>query len=125
MKKKVKGVLRWGPEGAPLSRMTDVRALAKRPNNRWCQNCKNWIHKDRFARHCKAKHGIVLKTVSVNAKQTVAKTAGTLKQTPIKNQALKKRAADRFPEPLYERQPRFEGGIRWEQGGSPGLGKRR
>jgi len=29
------------------------------------------------------------------------------------------------PESSNDGQPRFEGGVRWEQGGSPGLGKRR
>lgn len=101
-------------------------ALGKRPNNRWCEHCKNWIHKDRFAQHCKTKHGIVVETVSVPIKPNVRKTDNKSRSSSAKNQIwIKKDMDDPFPEPLYERQPRFEGGIKWEQGGSPGLGKRR
>jgi hypothetical protein len=37
----------------------------------------------------------------------------------------KKRKVRELHEPWTDGQPRFEGGIRWEQGGLPGLGKRR
>jgi hypothetical protein len=97
--------------------------LSKRPDNRLCTLCNTWIHKDRFVRHSKSKHGIVVETAPIPVKPTVKSTA---KKASVKQQIfIKKEVGDRFVEPLYERQPRFEGGIRWEQGGSPGLGKRR
>ncbi len=108
----------------PKSPSTD--ALAKRPHNRWCEHCKQWIHKDRFAKHSRCKHGIVVETAVVPVKPTVKSTVNKSAVTSVKQRIfIKKEAEDRFVEPLYERQPRFEGGIRWEQGGSPGLGKRR
>ena len=100
--------------------------LAKRPHNRWCEPCKKWIHKDRFAQHLKSKHGIVVETAPVPVKPAAKATVKNANGTAASKQIyIKKEAEDRFAEPLYERQPRFEGGIRWEQGGSPGSGKRR
>jgi hypothetical protein len=34
------------------------RTLAQRPDNRWCEHCKRWIHKDLLTPHLKKKHGI-------------------------------------------------------------------
>jgi hypothetical protein len=100
--------------------------LSKRPDNRLCKVCNTWIHKDRFAKHQKSKHGIIVETVVAPVKPTVKSTVNKAAVTSVKQRKfIKKKAEDRFVEPLYERQPRFEGGIRWEQGGSPGLGKRR
>jgi hypothetical protein len=112
--------------GVLRPKLPSADALAQRPDNRWCQHCKNWIHKNRFAQHCKTKHGIELEIVTAPTKLSSPKAASKAKRTPAKNQIwLKKDVDDPFPEPLYERQPRFEAGMRWEQGGSPGLGKRR
>ena len=43
---------------------------------------------------------------------------------PSRKQSVKKKVRKNH-ESWNDGQPRFEGGIRWEQGGSPGLGKRR
>jgi len=77
-----------------------------------CKYCEDFILPESLAYHCRTKHRINLETKSPKPRR-------------VKNKHIQKDANDRFPEPLYERQPRFEGGIRWEQGGSPGLGKRR
>ena len=68
----------------------------------------------------------LIQPVLVTIKPSTMRTVKSRATSPVKNQKwIKKDAHDRFPEPLYERPPRFEGGIRWEQGGSPGLGKKR
>jgi hypothetical protein len=111
--------------------MPESGTLAQRPDNRWCEQCKCFFHKDRFAQHRKTKHGIVPQsisapTISAPIKPSIIKKVKKSMPSSFKNQtSIKKDAHDRFPEPLYERQPRFEGGLRWEQGGSPGLGRRR
>lgn len=46
----------------------------------------------------------------------------------LKKQSKRGQSRPRFIEARFtehDGHPRFEGGIRWEQGGSPGLGKRR
>src|SRR6185312_10686957 len=44
--------------------------LAERPNNRWCEHCKRWIHKDLLQAHLKKEHGIVAAPVIEVTKDT-------------------------------------------------------
>jgi hypothetical protein len=95
------GVLRPKPPKA--------ETLAKRPHNRWCEHCKKWIHKDRFAQHSQSKHGLAVEA-AVPVTPTVRSTVNKAGVTSVKQRIfIKKEAEDRFVEPLYERQPRFEG----------------
>lgn len=112
--------------GVLRPKLPKAGTLAQRPNNRWCEYCKNWIHKDRFAHHSKAKHGIVVEIAPTPIQPTIKATVSKANVMSGKKRIYtQKEIEDQFAEPLYEGQPRFEGGIRWEQGGSPGLGKRR
>ena len=49
----------------------------------------------------------------------------TKKSSRKKSKKSTKSKVREMCEPLTDGQPRFEGGIRWEQGGLPSLGKRR
>ena len=60
-----------------------------------------------------SKHEIVAETAPVTLKPTVKTMVKTANATSARKRIdVKKEAEDRFVEPLYERQPRFEGGIR-------------
>jgi len=113
-----RGVLRPKPPKAGT--------LAKRPNNRWCEHCRQWVHKDRLAQHSKSKHGIVVEATTAPMASTPDTTANNAAVLSTKRQVKPEKPKKKnFLEPPYERQPKFEGGIRWEQGGLPSLGKRR
>ena len=87
--------------------------------NRWCEKCKKWILKDGFSEHSKNEHGVAFEVAATfKHREDVV--------TSAKQRARSKIAwENRFVEPLYEGQRRFEGGIRWSQAGIPGLGKKR
>jgi hypothetical protein len=112
--------------------------LASRPENRLCSHCNEYFHKDLLARHLAKQHGIVVKLSPKHepSKSTVAqinpilKTNRTAKLRSAKQDAVSKQGSisktkRRYAIMEYDTPSRFEGGIRWSQAGSPGLGKRR
>jgi hypothetical protein len=116
--------------GKSRQKTTKARIANTQPDDCWCGICGNWIHRDILAEHNESKHGIAPKTSIAPDRPISSKSNSQLGRSVVEGRPrIKKNSvgdpADRFPEPLYEGQPRYEGGIRWEQGGSPGLGKRR